>query len=329
MTKKNSIRKFYLLLLILSILIMSLSACNINPQRPQQKEGQNKPPEVPTVLDEMYTQILTLMYDIDSIEGIQVAISEKEAQEPPSDGEAQIQLETEGGLETEAKIEQPPGSDEVGGEDITRFIEKTTVLIPLLEEEDIEGATAEIEGPPEEIEEIWFQINDQVQNLHRKWNVLEADLRDVNAPQDQIEAFEHTLTTASLEVMEEKAIESLLSLNELTMYLADFRNAFTSKVPGQVFKIRYHIRHSLLHASIDEYGQAQEHIDKVKEIKNGLQAELLEKGAAQDLQKFDLSIEDLENQIKLQNFNLVRTDGAIVLKNTALMEDTYKSHVEE
>jgi hypothetical protein len=184
------------------MLILFLSACNLNPQRPQQKEGTNKPPEVPTVLDEMYTEILTLMYDIDSIEGIQIGISEKENQEAPSSEEAQIQIETQGELETEAKIEPPKNDEAISGQDMTRFIEKNIVVTPLLEEEDIEGEASEVEAPPEEIEEIWFEINSQIQQLHRKWNILEADLRDVNAPQDQIKAFEETLTTASLEVME-------------------------------------------------------------------------------------------------------------------------------
>lgn len=62
-----------MLFLIIAILI---TACNANPLKPQQQENKNKPPHVPTVLEEMESEILKTMYDIDAIEGIEIAIED-------------------------------------------------------------------------------------------------------------------------------------------------------------------------------------------------------------------------------------------------------------
>ena len=74
MTKKNMYinYKFILFLLIVSI----LAGCNKSPQKPDISKNKNLP-KLPKVLTELENEILKIMYDLDSTEGIKKTI-EKE-----------------------------------------------------------------------------------------------------------------------------------------------------------------------------------------------------------------------------------------------------------
>lgn len=322
-------RKFCLFIIFILAFTLFFTACNANPQKPQQEGGENKPPEVPEVLMEMESEILETMYDIDAIKGIEMAIQEKEKEELPTTPQAaEIEVETEGELEPEISVQQPQQEEGGNGQKLMMAIEEEQIITPLLKEEDIEGTTAEMSEPPDDIEEVWFEIGHQIEAFHKKWNVLEADLRDVHAPQEQMDKFEETLIEASEAIMDKDAIVSLFALNNLTSYLADFRNSFTSKVPGPVYKMKYHIRQSVLYAHEEDYENAKEHIDKTKQLKNGLQQQLAEKDAQHTAEKFDLSVQDLEKQIEAENFDLIPTNAAIVIKNIMLMQDTFKGSID-
>ncbi|SET06363.1 hypothetical protein SAMN05660297_01272 [Natronincola peptidivorans] len=323
-------RKKKILFVAIICFSIIITACNINPQRPQQEE-ENSPPEVPNILEELETAVLEAMHNIDSIEGLEIAMEEQEAEEePPGPPAANVQVETEGELEPEISVQEPEETEEADEENkLEMSVSENQTIIPLLEEEDIEGLSNEMSQLPEDIEEIWFEIEDQVEGLHRMWNVLEADLRDLHVSQEEITAFEEKLMEASVTIMEKETIESLMTLNELTKYLADFRNAFTSKVPSPVYKMKYHIRNSILYGSQGEFETAQEHIDKTKELKNSLQQQIVEKGAEHDGQKLDLSIADLERQLAAENFPLMQIEGAIVIKNILLIQDAFKGAIDE
>ncbi|MCC5912202.1 MAG: hypothetical protein JJT76_17435 [Clostridiaceae bacterium] len=339
--KKFTVKSFLNTLLLL-LLIILLIGCNNVSENPQGNEDENNTPELPEVLEEMEEDILNTMYDIDALEGIQLAMEEKEAEE--MEEPTNIDIDVEGDLEGEVSINGGNGQEEqaeeggndtqaeeengIGNPDMSMLIEENAILHPLFIEEEIEGSATAVEDTPDSLDVIWFDIHNQIEELHRKWNVLEADLRDVNAPQNEIEAFEETLNNASLQASDQKRIETLLSLNELTKYLAGFRNAFEDKVPGEVFKMRYHLRHGMILAHGEEYQNTQEHIDEIKEIKNSLQQELNERDAQHVNHKFDLSIEDLEDQLVIEDFDLIQTKGAIVMKNIGLIEDTFRGSIE-
>lgn len=310
----------FLVLLLLSSLLLA-TGCNRSPNETKEKEG-NNPPKVPDILEEMEIHVLEIMYDIDSIKGISITMMEKNQEASPK--EADLEMETGGDVETEIKLKPKEEEEKDTQKKMERNIEKSSVLIPLLQQDEIEGTTADLKEPPEDMEEIWFQINGEVEKLHRQWNVLEADLRDVKIPLENIDKFEETLTQASLLVMEEKVEDSLMIFNELTQYLGEFRNFFTTKVPGEVYKMKYHIRHSVFLASLDEYEKAKDHIEKTRELKNGLQKDLIEKDADHVVEKFDLSIEDLKKQLELQELDLIQTDGAIVIKNIVLIKEAFQ-----
>ncbi|SNS09612.1 hypothetical protein SAMN05446037_100442 [Anaerovirgula multivorans] len=317
--------RFCFLIILLFVFMVFFTACNTSPKKPQEEQGGNKPPEVPEVLVEMESEILETMYDIDAIKGIEMAIEEKEKEELPTTPQAaEIEVETEGELEPEVNVQQPQQEKAGNGQKLRMAIEEEQIIVPLLKEEEIEGTTAEMSEPPEAIDEVWFEIGHKIESFHKKWNVLEADLRDVHAPQDQIDKFEETLIEASEAMMQKDVVSSLFALNNLTSYLANFRNSFTSKVPGPVYKMKYHIRQSVLYAHEEKYENAQEHIDKAKELKNGMQQQLAEKDAQHTAEKFDLSIADLEKQIAAENFDLIQTNAAVVIKNIILIQDTFK-----
>lgn len=311
-----------MLFLIIAILI---TACNANPQKPQQQENKNKPPHVPTVLEEMESEILKTMYDIDAIEGIEIAIEDaKKAENPNSQQSANVEVNTEGQLEPKINLQQPQKEASEKQPNVKKAVEAKQKIIPLLMEEDLKGTTAEMSKPPDEIDEIWSQISNKIIDFHKKWNLLEADLRDVHGPQEKMKKFEETLNKASDEIMKKDIMNSLFALNDLTNYLADFRNSFTTKVPTTVYKIKYHIRQGVLYAYEEKYEDTQKHIEKAKELRSSLQQQFVERNAQHTVEKFDLSIEDLEKQVQEKNFDLIQINAMVVIKNVVLIEDIFK-----
>lgn len=327
MTNKILRTKMCFFMIFSLIIVIFIGSCNNNPKKPQQEEDKNKPPEMPEVLSEMESTILEIMYDIDAVKGLEIAIDQKKKEEeaPTIPQAADIQVETAGEIEPQIKVQKPQEEKSGDGQKMKMAIEEKQIILPLLKEEEIEGSTAKLSQPPNDIEEIWFDIGHKISDLHKKWNVLEADLKDVDSPPAKIVKFEETLVEASKAVKEKNDIASLFALNNLTSYLADFTNSFKSKVPSQIYKMKYHIRQSVLYAYEEEYEQSQEHVEKIKELKNGLQQELLEKGAQHTAEKHDLSISDLEDQIKNKDFQLILMNATIVINNIILMEEAFET----
>jgi len=318
--------KFALLLLIIFVLI----GCNRNPERPNPQTEEDNSPKLPPILTELEDEVLKIMYDLDSVSGIEKAIEQEKlssvanmnnsiataAQGSESNGDPASQ---QAGDEEEPKPEE---EEEVV--DVQELIKENRIIIPLLDEIDVSGSFAEETTPPTDIDKVWSQISDSVTMVHRKWNVLEAQLTPVNVPRQKSEEFEQALDNLTLSVMSNQKLNSLKIANEITKITADFRSYFDGVTDHGVYGMYYHIRSSILLAASNNYPKAIEHLDETTKIGGAVRQDLIKQDSQDILQKFELSIEDLRKQLEDKNFILSQIKAPIVIKNVKLMQDVFE-----
>ena len=84
--------------------------------------------------------------------------------------------------------------------DMQKLIAEKEIIIPLLDATGIKGSFAEDTIPPPDIDKVWEKTNDSITEIHRKWNVLEAQLPLEKTSLDKIKDFEKTLDDLTMSV---------------------------------------------------------------------------------------------------------------------------------
>ncbi|MCK9268372.1 MAG: hypothetical protein M0P14_06660, partial [Alkaliphilus sp.] len=251
--KKKKIYINYKLISFL-LIIFILVGCNKNPQKPNVDKKGN-PPKLPKVLTELENEILKIMYDLDSITGIEKAIEEKKSLESGEtdsmETAAKLTAQGQNGENTKEGGEKQKQSGSAEEEklkqaeeavDMQKLIAENEIIIPLLEANDIKGNFMKSTDPPPDIDTVWSKIDDNIAGIHRKWNVLEAQLPSGKTSLEKIENFEEILNDLTLSVVNREILDSLKSANELTGITADFRGHFDGIGKHDVYEMYYHIR---------------------------------------------------------------------------------------
>ena len=145
------------------------------------------------------------------------------------------------------------------------------------------------------------KTNDSITEIHRKWNVLEAQLPLEKTSLDKIKDFEKTLDDLTMSVRNKAILDSLKLANELTGIMTNFRNYFDGIGNHDVYKMQYHIRNCILSAASGNYLKAINHLNETSKIGDSMRQDLIKKGSEDILRKFELSIEDQE-QLTDENF---------------------------
>lgn len=301
-------------ILVLFLILFSLTGCKGNPEKPSPEEGKKKPPEVPEILTEMEDNILETLYAIDGVPGIEKSIQEKEKAKAEIEKESEVD-QTKEEKEGEAKKTVKPDA----------FIAEESLLIPLLDEQQVESDILELEEPPDDIKEIWQKLEKNLYQIHRQWNVLETHLQEAKIPKTDLEKTEAKLDKVTLLFGENKTIESMMELNGILNDLSDYRSNFHDKVPSEMYQLRVIVRQIVLLSAQDKYEEAQAELEKLKEIGKHLKPRLIEKDASAEIEKFTLSVEDLAHDISIQEFSLVQIKAAIVMKNIELMSAPFEA----
>lgn len=314
---KNSVLISFLILLLI------LVGCSKNTKKPVPQKKNDSPPKVPEVLTEVENETLSLMYSIDSVVGLEKYIKEKKLMEEKEKSAKQEGSAKEDEKDKKPNEEKAKAEEEKKSIDPQKFIKQSEIIIPLLEVDKIEGSFNKATKPPEDMEEVWSKLTDSINNIHKKWNVLESQLMKRTIPQSKAEEFEKILDELTLSIKAKEILNSLKLSNELTKFLANFRSYFDEKVPHGIYTMGYHIRQSILLAISDDYPEAMSQVEETKKIADSLKKDLIQEKAEDVIQKFELSIDDLSKQISKKDFYLSQIKAPIVIKNIKLMEDAF------
>lgn len=299
---------------VIFLLLFSLAGCQNNPQKPAPEESKNKTPELPEIFTEMEQRILEMLYVVDGIAGIEKSIEEKEKVE------LEVEMETEIDLTMEEK--DTASKKKV---DPNMYIAEESILIPLLKEEEIESEIIKLEEPPDDIQEVWYQLEENLYQLHRQWNVVEAHLQQVNVPEALLRETESKMNQATLKLKARQKMEGMLELNGIMSDLSKYRSYFRHRVPSELYKLSYHIRQAAILTAMEEYEESKLEVEEAKEVAEGLRSKLLEKDASDVVHKLMLSIDDLEQEVTNQEPDLVLLKATIVMKNINMAISPFES----
>ncbi len=329
MKKRNIYKghKFVLFIFIIFILI----GCKKGAQKPDISKKANIP-KLPKALEELEDETLKIMYDLDSVPGIEKAIEEEKA----------LKAKQSASVKTTAiPIGQWLGKNIVGQElkiakgskskqseekvDMQELITESEIIIPLLKAQEVKGTFAKSKTPPPDIETVWSKISDNAMEVHKKWNVLEAQLPVEKTSQEKVNEFEKILDDLTISIIDKKRLGGLTQANELTRVTAGLRSYFDGIGNNDVFEMYYHIRGVILSAATDDYAGAINHLNETNKIGDSMRQDLMKKGSKDVLKKFELSTEDLGDQLVDENFQLSQIKAPIVIKNIKLIQDTFKT----
>ena len=326
MENKNIYKNYRLILFLLVIFI--LTGCNKNPQKPNvDKEGTL--PKLPKVLTELEDDILKIMYDLDSVTGIEKAIEKEKSpkSEEPESMETAAKLtaekEDKGKQSGSAKEDKSKQAEEIV--DMQQLIAENEIIIPLLEANDVKGSFTGSASPPPDIDTVWNKIDDDITEIHKKWNVLESQLPSEKTPLEKTEDFEGILNDLTLSVVDREILGSLKFANELTGVTANFRGHFDGIGNHDVYGMYYHIRAAILSAASHNYTEAINHLNETGKIGDSMRRDLIKKDSEDILRKLELSMDDLEEQLADENFYLSQIKSAIVIKNIKLIQDAFET----
>ena len=311
-----------LVMIFLIFLIFFISACSKKPLKPAPK-SEDAPPEQPKVIEEFEGSVLKIMTLADKVPYFERVIVEKQKSEEEKKME---QAQMAQSSEQQPQAEKPTSSDEGGGQS-----QETEQPKPMTIEEGIldevlkrEKESSEQNGeekPPKDISGTWQNINTTIRGLHNKWNVLEPLLIKESMSPEVIAEFEDTLDKLTNLGIDKNYFGTITTANKLTSYLPKFMTVFKKEVPPTVYTLKYHVRDVVLNTAVDNYPQAQESLNQIKEQGQSIKSELIEKKAKDTADKFDASVINLQNSLDKKDINLIKINGAIVMKNVMLMKD--------
>lgn len=308
--------------LLVLLLIFVLTGCRKSPQKPN-KSQDNGVKKLPQILVELEEGILKAMFDLDSVAGIEGAIREQKEIKTKED-QVKTQAKQEDDDKKDNKPEESEGENKEDQEesiDIQNLIKENEIIISLLQASDIKGSFEESPKVPENIDQVWEKINNNIEGIHRKWNSLEVELQSATVAKSKTEDFEDGLNRLSLSAQGRQVFNSLQLANELSRATAQFRSYFEGSTHHEVYSMYYYLRSVILSAAIDDYDRALDQLEETKKIGDSLRQDLIKNDSMDIVQKFELSIEDLRKQLEDQNFYLSQIKAGLVAKNIKLMED--------
>lgn len=325
-------KKLMIYLLILTLSLLSIS-CTKGQKKPQPK-SETGPKEVPPVIEEIETDIISIMENVDLIPYYEKEIGEKKKKEEEKK-QLEILIGKKPSTEDTSKEQGgDKGGDGKGGESDSKESEgqkkegqmvefkpkpitiKDTILSDLLKEEKAKEEDSKSKKEvPDDIIMIWNDINSKVKGLHEKWNSLEPELIKAGGSQDAIKNFEDTLNNLTISSTNYKYMDTLMLSNKLTSYIPSLTTNFKSKIPNQIYHMKYYIRQIVLDSSNNNFNMSNSNFKKMLVYKDTLISQLAEKKLSELANKLNTSIADLQDVLKTKDMSVIKIKSSVVMKN--------------
>lgn len=322
------IKRSIILLITLSM-ICSLIACSKKAKKPSEKNETQ--PKLPEVVKELEKDILQVMNNADMIPYFERTLSEKKKIEEEKKAE---ELQMQAVKKNDSK-EQENDTKKEDKEKEEKSQEKKpkpmtiddTILTYVLKKEEVASKDSS-EKPPSDLSEIWKKINLSIVDIHNKWNVLEPLLTKQGVSSDSISDFKDSLNTLTNNGIQNKHLDTIIEANLLTSYLSKFIPYFKSEIAPSIYILKYHTRHIVISASIDDYETALKNFNSIKEQSVSIKTKLIEKKVKSTAEKFEASVINLGKALEKKDIYLIKINASIVMKNLMLMTEDLASSIE-
>lgn len=325
--KKLKIKFIYVLIVLISIMLIT-SCAKQPPQKPAPKP--DEPKQIPPVVEEIESEIISVMTAVDMIPYYKRQIEEKKKKD-----EEKKELAKELGMPTQEGGTQGQGEGgQEGGQkkemsQIDKLVEfepkpitiNDILLSEILKAEATDKKDSKSEEIPNDIVFMWHEINTKIAGLHKKWNTLESEVIKSGASQESISGFENTLNNLTISSSQYNFIDTLFYSNKLTSYIPDLIKNFKVKVPSPIYYMKYHLRQIILDCRIKDYDSASKNYNKLNIYKDALVSQLIDKKLTKLANKLNTSIKDLENALILKDLNIIKIKASVVMSNMELVKE--------
>lgn len=193
--------------------------------------------------------------------------------------------------------------------------ESDTLLLELFRQEKKYEIEEQEKKIPDDITFIRNEINKKINELHQKWNDLKPELEKNEVSSSAVSGFDETLNSLKISGTEKMDFETLINANKLTLFMAQFIKDLDDNTLASIYTIKYYTRQIILNAVNDNYSNADNNIDIIKDKAEILKDELIKEDAKELVDKFTFSISDLENAVSLKDINIIKIKGSIMIKN--------------
>ncbi|OWZ82829.1 hypothetical protein [Natranaerobius trueperi] len=301
-----------LLLFLTTLLLMTTSAC-MEEEEEDNDEAEDEVEELEELVEEIELTTLDILIQADLLplaDAPPVLAQENDEEEEDENDEEEDENDDEEGEDDEVEENGDDEMEEELQEDIT--FEKT-ILNEILNKELEDHEEDDEELLIESSEEIWDDIKDSVTELYESWNELESMLDEKGVPSEVIDPFEQELDTLTVSSSDHDHWKTLISANNLTLHLYNFKSFFSDEVTAQVFEIKYHVRNTVLMTAEENTEEAQNSIDKINELSKEIEIEFSEDENEKLYERFMTSLDDLEEE---QNLDLIKLKASSTMENT-------------
>lgn len=319
--KKLKIKFIYSLIILIFIMLIS-SCAKQTPQKPTPKS--DEPKQMPPVVEEMESEIISIMSAVDMIPYYKKQIEEKKKkdQEKKEFSKELAMGSQEGGNKGADEGSQGGASKNQMSqiESMIKFEPKPItindiLLSDILKAEATDKKDSSGQKIPNDIAFMWHEINTKIGGLHKKWNSLESEVIKSGTSQESISGFENTLNNLTISSSQYNFIDTLFYSNKLTLYIPDLIKNFKKKVPSPIYYMKYHLRQIVLDCRIKDYTKASNNYNKLSIYKDAIVSQLIDKKLSPLANKLNTSIKDLENALMLKDLNIIKIKASVVMSN--------------
>ncbi|KXZ40520.1 hypothetical protein SAMN05661008_00782 [Alkalithermobacter thermoalcaliphilus JW-YL-7 = DSM 7308] len=292
----------------LLLCIVLLSGCQQNNEKKD-----DSLPKQPEEIQALSNDLLILMGKIDLIPSTNMAISEKKKNDLIAQNkEKEISDLSNDRLSEEDRKKHEEEKIKVS---ISSFTLENSIIYELLKKENIKRVNdLDKKDLPFTIEQAWLDIKRDVVDIHGSWNEVKAKLDSVSIEDSIIENFENNLASLTKSVDEMKVLDSLVYINNLTKYIADFNIHYKSLVNPHIERMKYSIRKAVLLSHLGRFDEALQTLENVSDDLNKV-SQAIQKEDKDAFLKIKYSIEDLKKAVQSQDLKMINIKAPIVIDN--------------
>ena len=284
-------KKFNLIIILILISISLISCKKLGGKKETKLEKKDKAPKSLLSLTEELDKVLTSMVDM-----------KKTIELSPLEFEV---------LEYDKKEQSKKDEDKSGENKGESKDEKSKIEAENLSSKD------------KELTKKWNDIDKKIDKIHNDWNEYEAEAVKKIVNPESTKEFKNILNSCT-KAVEARNVDAILDTgSQLTLSLASFFDLYKDEIRGELSKIKYAAYQAYIYGGTDT-GKAKILLDSTVEPINRLRQKLdpeKDKEKLKNLDKLNLSIEDMKQTLEENNIKLLEIKRDIIIGNIKDLEE--------
>ena len=171
----------------------------------------------------------------------------------------------------------------------------------------------------------WVEIDSTINKLHYQWNSFISFAMEINTSAELIDNFSMALNNLTNMILNRDQVNSLMAANNLYAYIPDFYMLFDTPYSPEIKRLRHYTRSAMLNIFIENWADSEKDLQNLKSswsfYKNSIQKERPERA-----NKLDYSIHEFEMVINEKNKSLSSIKGKVTLNNIDVLENEQKEN---